>query len=268
MFCAINSTLIGQDKIALLFLTKSAPNHPELWKELLKECPNKFNMYFHSKEPIQDPFFQKYRIEKIVPTSWSIHVKAWQMLIQEAIKNPENQYFAFLSESCIPLYSLDYIYQEITKDQRTHMAFARPWWPTWSPREIQSICKEFRHGNTEWMVLNRKHAELISHDRAIIRIIARHQNDQESYFSTFFAINGCLYEEICNHSYTYINWEYAINNGANPYQFEEVSDFNKKLITEAYSIGALFARKFTKEYPWKKILKMIRKETKKKIIKK
>ena len=253
--------LAAKDKIALLFLTRSDPNHPTLWKTLISEASKKYTVYIHSKEPMQDPFFQQYRIDKIVPTTWAIHAKAWHALIQEAIKNPENKYFAFISESCIPLYSLDHIYSAITHDSRTHMAFAKPWWPKDCPTEVHSIPPEYRHGNTEWMVLNRKHAELVANDRAIIRIIARHTQDQESYFSTFFAISNALVEDICNHSYTYIDWEHNTNNGANPYSFAEVSSFNDGLIDYAYSIGALFARKFTKEYPEMSLLQMIRNHT-------
>lgn len=207
---------------------------------------------------MKDPFFQQYRIDKIVPTTWAIHVKAWHALIQEAIKDPNNQYFAFVSEACIPLYSLDYIYSVITNDSRTHMAFAKPWD---SAHEVKSIASEYQHGNTEWMVLNRKHAELVANDRAFIRIIARQVHDQEIYFSTFFAISDALVEDICNHSYTYVDWEHAINNGASPYHFTEINSFNDAQIDYAYSIEALFARKFTKEYPEMHLLQMIRTHT-------
>lgn len=250
--------LAAKDKVALLFLTRSEPNHPGLWKTLIQEASKKYTIYIHSKEPMQNPFFQQYRIDKIVPTTWAIHVKAWHALIQEAVKNPDNKYFAFVSEACIPLYSLDYIYSVITSDSRTHMAFARPWD---SGHEAKSIPSEYQYGNFEWMVLNRKHAELVAQDRAVIRIIARQAQDQEIYFSTFFALSNALVEDICSHSYTYCDWEHAINNGASPHHFTEVNSFNNGLIDYAYSIGALFARKFTKEYPEMHLLQMIRNHT-------
>lgn len=264
IFCSCPASASAKQKIALLFLTRQAPNHPELWKKLLADSRSQYSVYFHSKEPIPDPFFERYRIAKIVPTNWSIHVKAWQALIQEAIKDPENAYFVFLSEACIPLYSLDYIHKIITADSRSHMAFAGPWWPASHPRELHTIDPAYRFGNTEWMVLNRKHAESIAADRAIIRIVSRHPHDQESYFATFFALNQLLDDNLCNHSYTYVNWEHAVNNGASPYHFSGVSEFNEALINHAYSIGALFARKFTPEYPWEILWQMICEHTPKK----
>lgn len=242
-------------KVALLFLTNAHPNHPKLWQTLLEASDN-YNVYIHSKDPISIPFFQQYRIDTIVSTSWSIHVRAWQVLIQAALKNPENQWFAFLSESCIPLYSLDRIYKSILDDPSSHIAFAGPWWPTYSPREIQELYPEFRMGNHEWMLLNRKHAEIVAQDRAIIRIISKHPNDQESYFGCLFAVYNCLHE-ICNHTHTYINWKYAEDAGCHPYTFRAVNAFNDALIAEAYASRALFARKFSKDYPEDVLLKMI-----------
>lgn len=258
LFICCTFKCVAGDKIALLFLTRSTPNHADVWKKLLKDAPGKYNIYVHSKEPMDDPFFQKHRISKIVPTTWSIHVRAWQALLQEAVKDQDNVRFAFLSEACIPLFSLKYIYSVIMSDPRTHMAFAKPWWDQYNPRELHTIDKEFRWGNPEWMVLNRKHAELVAADRAVIRIVSRHENDQESYFATLFAIHESLFDDLCAHSYTYVNWNNATNGGASPYTFKEESDFNNALIDEAYKIGALFARKFSEEYPAKAILQRIK----------
>ncbi len=252
----------AQEKIALLFLTQSNVNHPELWKILLEQAPNKYNVYIHSKVPIEDPYFQKYRIPKVVKTSWSIHAKAWQVLLQEAVKNPENVRFALLSESCIPLYSLRTIYKKILSDEFTHMFYRRPWWPKDNPREVRIVNPKYRYGNWEWIVLNRKHAELVAADQALINVISAFENDQESYFATLFAMHGCLIDETYNQSYTYMNWEHSPNGGASPYPFTEASTFNNVLIDEAYDSGALFARKFTPEYPYQELLKMIRKNTK------
>ncbi|MGZ3633130.1 MAG: beta-1,6-N-acetylglucosaminyltransferase [Parachlamydiaceae bacterium] len=262
LLISFQSLCLGKEKIALLFLTRSDLNHPNLWKLLLEESSDKYNVYFHSKDPLLDPFFKSCRISKIVPTTWSIHARAWQALIQEAIQNSENAYFAFLSESCIPLYTLDYIYSVITADPRTHMAFAtKPWWPSSHPRELHTIDPKYRCGNAEWIVMNRMHAEIVATDRAIIRIVSRHENDQESYFSTLFKIHDCLFENLCGHSYTYFNMKYATNNGASPYHFSEVNEFSESLIQEAYSIGSLFARKFTPSYPESRLMDMIREHT-------
>lgn len=252
----LTASTLPEEKVALLFLTREELNHPRLWQQLLEECPDKFSVYVHSKTPIADPFFAPYRIQQIVPTTWSIHAKAWQVLLQEALKDPQNERFVFLSESCIPLYRLGEIHDVLINDPSSYMAFARPWWGKNSRRELQELDKEFRFGNTEWMILNRRHAEIIANDSTFIRIVSRHPNDQESYFATLFAIHDCLHE-VRNHSFTYVNWKNATNNGASPWHFLEPSPFNDTLLDEAYTRSALFARKFAKSYPEDVLLNMI-----------
>lgn len=235
-------------KVALLFLTRNDVNFPTLWERLLHETTDQFTVYVHSKEPVHNSFFQERRIDKIVSTTWSIHCRAWQNLLQEALKSPDNQKFVFLSESCLPLYPLDHIYVHLMKDDQTHMAFSRPWWRPDSIRELHEINIIHRYGNNEWIVLNRKHAEIIANDRGIIRIISKYPNDQESYFATLLSIYGCL-GEVINHSYTYSNWNYATNNGASPYHFEKDDALSQELLQDAYNIGALFIRKVSKNFP-------------------
>lgn len=183
--------------------------------------------------------------------------KSMAVADQDALKDQDNQKFIFVSESCIPLYSLSSIYEFIMKDDCTYMTYARRWWPIHSPREVHELSPEFRYGNMEWVVLNRAHAELIAKDKSIIKIISRHDHDQESYFATLFAIHNCL-DAVCNHSYTYTDWDHPTNGGRSPWVFNEVSEFNDELIEEAYLIGSLFARKFTINYPEGILLQMIR----------
>lgn len=254
--------LVGQttDTIALLFLTNRHPNHPRMWQKLLKKSKDKYSVYIHSKNKIDDLYFQKYRIAKTVPTSWSIHVRAWHVLLQEGLKDPNNKWFAFLSDSCIPLYTLDYIYDIISSDGRSHIAYAGPWWPEYFPREIAELLPEYRFGNSEWMVLSREHAEIVANDRSILKVVSQHANDQESYFGCLFAVQGILHE-LCNHSYTFVDWAHPEGNGAHPHTFHEQNELNDQLLNKAYAEGALFARKFSSSYPEHLLVDMIKKRS-------
>lgn len=235
-------------KVALLFLTIKDLNHADVWQKLLEDAGDQYNIYIHSKEPLEHPFFKNYRIAKIVPTNWAQHIRAWHELFKEAVANPENVKFVLLSESCVPLYTLNKIYEQLLADDLSYMAYARPWWPASHPREVHEIFPEFRYGNNEWMVLNRKHAELVAADVSIINVVANHVHDQESYFGILFAIHNCL-SEVVNRMLTYVNWEHAENGGHNPYTFREVNPLSNDLLNDAYQLKALFARKFAKSYP-------------------
>lgn len=234
-------------KVALLFLTREDLNFPDLWKNELQACAHLYNIYVHSKKPMQHPFFKPYRISKIVPTSWARHVKAWQALLQEALKNPENVKFVFVTESCMPLYRLSTIYRVLTQDPFSYMEYKRPWWAG-TERTVREIDPKHFYGSWEFVVLNRQHAQLIANDRTIIEIVARYPLDIESYFATFFSLQNCL-TEFVNRTYTYMNWEHLNKGGAHPHEFEHYNPLSEQLIKEAYEQGCLFLRKVAKTFP-------------------
>ncbi len=243
-------------KVALLFLTRNGVNHPNLWKELLTQHADQFNIYLYSGTPLTDLFFEQFRVKKYIPTSWGNHVQAWQLLLQEAYANKENYKFVYLSESCVPIVSLDRIYQTLTQDDQSYMDFKSPWWPDDSIREVLEIPPEHRWGNGEWVTLNRRHAEMIVKDNTVIHIVTKHLLDIESYPSSLFSINQCLHEVTC-YGMTYVNWSLPEGNGAHPYHFKEENDFNWNMLLEAKKQGYLFARKFTTTYPESAIFTLI-----------
>lgn len=235
-------------KVALLFLTVADLNFPELWMNEIQASRGQYNVYVHSKTPMQHPFFKKHRIKNIVKTTWSQHVKAWQALIKEALKNPENTKFVLLSESCVPLYPLSTIYHVLTKDTFSYVDYKRPWWPRKDAREIIEIPLKHRYGSSEFMVLSREHAQHVAQDKTVIEIISRHPIDNEAYFPTLFSIKNCL-GSCKNHSYTYVNWEHRGKNPSHPYSFERHDTLSKTLIKQAYAQGKLFMRKVAKTFP-------------------
>lgn len=235
-------------KVALVFLTRNGVNHPTLWKNLIQTNSDKFNVYIFSKNPLEDHFFNSFRLEETVPTQWDYHILAWQLLLKKAYQDPENYKFVYLSESCVPIRPLEEIYQTLTSNDTSYMCFAGPWWPKDSPREVLSLPVEHRFGNHEWVILNRRHAEMIVEDKAVIDIVSRCWIDSESYPSTLFSVNGCL-GEFCNRTSTYVNWNLAEGGGAHPYHFRDDSPFNRDMLLKAKESGHFFARKFTPTFP-------------------
>ncbi len=234
-------------KIALLFLTRQELNHPRVWQKMLEETEDQFNVYIHSKEPLKDPFFKKYRISTIVPTSYLAHGQAWQVLIREALKNDENIKFIYLSESCMPLYHLTDLYHYLIHDPNSFMRYSAPWWPRDSEREVTEIPLEHRWGNAEWIILNRRHANLIAKDQEILPLTSQHINsDHEAYPSSLFSIKGCLHEVVYRLT-TYAN--FSVPEGPPPYHFRDNSPVEQSYIENAKRGGCLFARKFTPEFP-------------------
>ena len=92
-------------KIAFCFLIYDKINHEELWNNWLKNIDkNKYNIYIHYKENKLLKHFNNKKIKENIKTSWGdiSVVLAQNLLLKEALKDPNNQNFIFVTGSCIP----------------------------------------------------------------------------------------------------------------------------------------------------------------------
>lgn len=115
-------------------------------------------------------------------------------------------------------------------------------------RSLKRIAKNFRYKNSQWIILNRKHAELMVRDTKYLPIVTTYQSDQELYPATFLASQNLL-NEILPQDTCYVNWERRNPPGAdhpNPFVFKDFSDeYTFNCIVNAIKQKYLFARKFT-----------------------
>jgi hypothetical protein len=76
---------------------------------------NKYNIYVHYK--IQTPlkYFEKYKLTNCIESKYAdvSLVYAQNILLEEALKDENNQHFIFLSNSCVPLKNFEYIYNNL-----------------------------------------------------------------------------------------------------------------------------------------------------------
>lgn len=240
-------------KIALLFLTRKELNHPRLWEKLLEGNHEKFNLYIHPKEPLEDPFFKKFQVANPVPTEYFYHGRAWQIMLQEALKDASNEKFVYLSESCSPLYKLEDLYHHLISNSNSYIRYTKPWWPRNSEREIVEIPVEHRWGNHEWVILNRAHAQVIAEDHEILELAARHiSSDHEGYPSSLFSLKGCL-DEVVYRQTTYAYF----NTGPGtplPFGFYDDEELEAHYLLNAKRGASLFARKFPPEFSSAKLI--------------
>lgn len=250
------STESPKKKVALLFLTRNGLHYPLFWKTVCLQHSDKFNLYIYSDGGLADAFFESARIKQLIPTKWDYHIKTWQLLVKEAFQNPDNYKFVYLSESCVPIIPLEKIYEVLTQNDLSYMAFAGPWWPGDNSREVVELPIEHRWGNQEWVILNRKHAEMVANDEEVIETVSKYWIDSESYPSTLFSVKGCLHEFYCRAT-TYVNWSFPEGGGAHPYHFRSDSPFNREMLFKAQEKGYFFARKFVPPYPEEMIWRVI-----------
>lgn len=257
------------NKIAFTFLVVRTLNHPGVWTNFFKSVSSeKYNIYIHSKCNISDKIksFEKYIIPNPVATEWQYTVYAQIELLKHALKDLNNQKFVLLSESCIPLFSFDYIYENLNQDVRTRMKYIsllkshdKRCDNTKQVRD-KYLPKTHTYYNHQWIILNRQHAEMMVQDIEILPQIANKCfADNEFYPSVFFYKNNLLNDEnIKNQMTTYVDWSRPAINRRHPYQFKVWNQDDQERLLKAQNNDCLFARKFLPSWSEDAILRHLR----------
>lgn len=172
-------------KIALCFLIYDKINHEQIWYDYLKNIdPNKYNIYIHYKTNKPLKYFEKYKLKNCIETHYArlSIVLAQNLLLKEALKDPLNQHFIFLSQSCIPVKSFSYVYN--------YLDVNISYFNLMVAREIPHGSINFTNENNITKaampcILNRKHSEIIVNNNDNIKI----------WFNKIDKINGNLIED-------------------------------------------------------------------------
>lgn len=140
-------------KIAFLFLTYIEPYSANLWENYLNN--NICTTYCHSKYPdkCKNQLFINSQIQKHFNTSWGniSLVRTTLALLKEAVENNNNTHFILLSDSCIPLYPFNKLYNLVTDLTQSNI----------------NITKQVKYKNlfikkhSQWIILTRNDVEKI-----------------------------------------------------------------------------------------------------------
>jgi hypothetical protein len=199
------------DKIAFLFLTRNNLKQPQLWYDFLSDGKDKCNIYVHTKE--RNKLNQQFLIDNQIPehihTEWghSNLLTATNALIKNALKDPTNKKFLLVSESCIPLYNFEiiynilfhhepyknksFLYTQLTPKKEDGIHLKDSVWVQVSrngdPSKELGMTWENTTRNSQWMVLNRKHAEIII------------KHNHEDLFKDFYVADEWYYYNVLRH---------------------------------------------------------------------
>ena len=236
-------------KLAFLFLTIGPIHHESHWQDFFIGNQERYSVYVHAKNPLPSSSpFKPYELTTTEPTSWANTMKAQIALLKQALMDPLNATFIFVSETTLPLQTFDTTYSTLMQHPES-MFYYTPNPHTnrnissYVPlaRNLQPIPVKRQYKNSQWIILNRKHAQLMVDDNEYIDIITRYSGDQEHYPSTFL-INQGLIDEILPQDFTYVEWH--VGSPHFPYEF---TDFTKaqelSMMAHAINSGYLFARK-------------------------
>lgn len=231
-------------KIAFCFLTYNNIIRNDIWDKFFENVDkNKYIVFIHPKKQ----FPSKYNIVKnIIPTKSKTHisvVRATIQLLRETYESDkEITHFIFITQSCIPLYKFDDIYNFIT---------------TFKQSIISSINNHHRERylNLSTTIKNlisennfvKQHANmmLIRDDvEFLIKIDFTHHFEKILCPDEHYFINILKYlykRNIINKQINFCNFD------MNRTQAVEFNNINIKLINKLREYGFLFMRKVTKQ---------------------
>lgn len=196
----------GVDKIAFLMLTIDDHNHGDVWDKWLRpHLGTKASLYIHPKFPVKvsQNLLKKHVIETLVKTKYMYILSAYLALYGAALKDPRNQRFILITESCVPVKRFDDIYQEAFKDECSLVE----WWPLQSNdldtrffdvKEKVDITKIRKH--SAYSCLIRDHVELLVKAPAFFKTIPY---GEEHYLSPL------LKQKVKHRIITWANWHFA-----------------------------------------------------------
>jgi hypothetical protein len=230
-------------KIAFCFLCYGQPYNINIWKDFFNNNNDKYSVYLHPKylSKVSDPFFKSKIIKNRIPTEWGdiSLVQATINLFKEAFLDDNNKKFILLSETCLPLYNFNYIYNKILENNITYIHHL-PWDTNKMKKERYSkllnqeqIDFKYFRKQSQWLIFSRDdYTFLINH--------IKHINDYKNMFAPdeqFFINLFTQYKrQFINQMTTYVDW----SNKTTPMEFNKLDN---QLIDIGRVSGSLFIRK-------------------------
>ncbi len=218
-------------KIAFLFLIKDKMNKEELWHRFFNNIDkNKYSIYIHYKNDNKLKYFDEYKLKTTVETKWGdiSLVHAQKLLLNEALKDESNYKFIYVSDSCIPVKSFDYIYNFLTANNNSYFnvevkipfLYNKIMYSFKKFKEMlkqkESFLNNYSYNKTfQWFILNREHANIINNDKTEIINYNKTFAPDEIYFLTIlrnkYVSNIIINDNPYNYT-TFANWNLELFN--------------------------------------------------------
>ncbi|KAJ1702675.1 hypothetical protein LUZ63_002454 [Rhynchospora breviuscula] len=260
-----------QPKIAFLFLTNTDLYFAPLWEKFFQNNTNLFNIYIHLdpsaqlEKPLTGLFANQFVPAKPTQRASPSLITATKRLLAAAlIDDAANEYFALVSQSCVPIHSFEFVYQSLVSDQRKRsfieiLSGEPQLWDRYIARGEDVMLPEvsfeqFRIGS-QFFVLARRHAHLVIRERRLWRKFRKPClptmldccYPEEHYFPTLLSMKdpeGCS-----GYTLTRVNWTDTSDGHPHMYMPPEITPqlIQELRRTNDSSYSHLFARKFSKE---------------------
>lgn len=227
--------------VALLFMVYDHIDHEAIWDQWLSGHADKFHVFVHSKHPVRIGLKSvPVTVVPSIPTEWGKFslVEAQVQLLHHALDRHSTMKFVFLSNSCIPVKSAEYVYEELIATYPSNILLSNP--AQVFPRyEAVKLPKEHIVKHSQWTILNRPHASyIVMHLNTMRDAYADVIIPDESAFGTIIKMGYGFDRQVDTTTpTTAVDWEHG-----DPSYYHDISaETLSHLINQSES---LFARKF------------------------
>ncbi|CAL1391796.1 unnamed protein product [Linum trigynum] len=227
-------------RIAFLFIARNRLPLEVVWDAFFKGEESRFSVFVHSRPGFlfneattRSEYFLDRQLNDSIQVDWgeASMIEAERILLRHALEDPSNKRFVFLSDSCIPLYNFSYTYDYVMSTSTSFVdSFADTKDGRYNPKMDPVIPVDNWRKGSQWVVLIRKHAEVVVQDSTVFPAFQKHcrrkslpefWRDQpfptdpskehncipdEHYVQTLLAQKG-LEKEITRRSLTHSSWD-------------------------------------------------------------
>ncbi len=260
-------------KVALCFIisNKHIVHKEHLWRKWIDQKKDLFNVYFHYKDYslIRSDWVRKHCIHPkfITKTAYFHVVPAYLALLNFAVKNLENKWFCLLTESCIPIVSMDKFLESLNKNvDKSILSWQKAYWnlQIHTRANLRLLKPDFQLSNAPWFILTRDHVNKVLYFRilqhSLYKTICEGGLANESVFAialeSFMELKNK--DKVINEVSTITDWEH-METPTSPYTFKSGSPEEIKRLHELIRKNphGLFLRKISPYFPDKELHKII-----------
>ncbi|XP_062211933.1 glycosyltransferase BC10-like [Phragmites australis] len=266
-------------KVAFLFLTNSDLVFSPLWEKFFRGHHHLFNLYVHADPysvlelPPTPSFRGRFVPAKATQRASPTLISAARRLLATALlDDPSNQFFALLSQSCIPLHPFPTLYNALVSDNAgphgRHRSFIEikdnidndstllhdRYYARGDDVMLPEVPYDQFRAGSQFFVLIRRHAIMVVRDMRLWKkfkqpcLIKRRDScyPEEHYFPTLLDMQdpeGCT-----KYTLTRVNWTDSVAGHPHTYRPGEVSASLIRELRKSNGIYSyMFARKFAPE---------------------
>ncbi|KDP45324.1 hypothetical protein JCGZ_09573 [Jatropha curcas] len=180
----LQSHLVQKPRIAFLFIARNRLPLDMVWDAFFKGEESRFSIFVHSrpgfllnKATTRSVYFMNRQVNDSIQVDWgeASMLEAERILLRHALEDPRNERFVFLSDSCIPLYNFSYTYDYIMSTSTSFVdSFSDTKEGRYNPKMASVIPVYNWRKGSQWVVLTRKHAEVVVNDTVVFPLFQQH----------------------------------------------------------------------------------------------